>query len=168
LTSFRRTLDRRLVAGDHRLLRLVEIHRLHHLALSRFGAGFYTDAASSPMTAAIAPSPDGTAACMALARSSTSGTASAIAALRRQPAPNTRPGCDRRPWPAAPAFFLPQAVNGNPGGQHQGLGIDGLVQLLPPALRVTSCHRSRPSDAEASSKVLRITGCIAVGGHHSQ
>ena len=77
----------------------------------------------------MAPSPAGTASCIALARSSTSGTASfnastpaATSAAVFAEAMASDHGRLR------PAFLLPQAIDGDTRRQHQGLGIDGLVQ----------------------------------------
>jgi hypothetical protein len=130
-TTFGRTLDRRLVAGDHGLLRLVEIHRLHHLPLSRFGTGFYHRCGVKPHDRGH--------------RTFTGGNGS----LHRPRAKFHQRYCilqlqhtggnQRRILAQAvtghqgrlrPAFCLPQAVGGNPGGKHQGLGIDGLVQCF--------------------------------------
>jgi hypothetical protein len=90
-----------------------------------------TASSSRPRIAAIAPTPSGTAACIASARKRTSLIASA---KFREPAA-TSAAYSPRLWPAssagvAAARRLPHTPGGDVGRQHRGLGVDGLVEQI--------------------------------------
>ena len=89
----------------------------------------FTLAASMPRMAAIAPTPTGTACCIAWARKRTSGAA--CASVRTPEA--TRAEYSPSEWPAttdgsAPPSAQPGAPGGDAGDQHHGLGVGGQGQ----------------------------------------
>jgi hypothetical protein len=88
-----------------------------------------TAAASSPRIAAIAPTPDGTACCIASARKRTSGTASRNASAPRQRAPYIRRGCVRRRIRLRAARLVPRAPHRNARREHHRLRVDGLAEI---------------------------------------
>ena len=90
-----------------------------------------TASSSSPRIAAIAPTPSGTAACMASARKRTS----LIASAKPSAPAATSAAYSPRLWPASSAGAAPPAAchtrqAATSGRQHRGLGVDGLVEQI--------------------------------------
>ena len=148
-----------LRAGDHGLLRIVEVGRLDDLAgRSRAAAQpSRTAAASSPRIAAIAPVPTGTASCIACG-------AKAHQRQRvgeRQIAPAaTSAVYSPSEWPATTAGASrvsrqPGAIAGDAGGQHHRLGVGRSGRAAPSGPRGSAGRRLRRAPSEASSSVCR-------------
>jgi hypothetical protein len=78
-----RPLDRRLVAAHHDLAAAIVVGDGHDLALRRLLAGLLCRSSSMPSSAAIAPSPTGTAFCIDWPRSFRAGARRRAAASRR-------------------------------------------------------------------------------------
>ena len=113
--------------------------------------------ASSPITAAIAPSPAGTASCMACARRRTSGTASVSVSTSAA----TSAAYSPRLCPATHCGTLPPAARQARQTAMPAVSISGWVltvsasSLAGPSAH--SCQRSWPRASEASRKVSRMT-----------
>ena len=120
-----------------------------------------TAPSSPPMIAAIAPSPAGTASCIACARKRTSGTASRNASAPAATSAEYSP----RLWPATTAGRGPPAASHARQTATPAASITGCVLVVRLSASAgpcaTSAHRSSPSASEASANVSRTAGCAA-------
>ena len=161
-----RALHRRAMPGDDDLARRVDVGHPDHLALRGLRADAARPPASStPMSAAIAPVPTGTASCMNSPRLRTSRTASA----KRSAPATTSAEYSPRLWPAARPARRPRSAQRGGGrharGQHRGLGVGGQRQVGLRALEAEAREReaerlvgllARPRRRRASVSAKRL------------
>ncbi len=168
LGSLGRTLNSRLMAGNHRLFGLIEIHRLHDLSLGRLSAGLNDRRRIQAENGCHRP---------CAGRHRVLHGAGAQLNQRHGILERQHAGGDQRriltqamashQRRLRAAVFQPQPINGNAGSQHQGLGVDCLVQCLGRAFAdqlpevAAQCRRSLIKSGAHN-------GRITILGHHAQ
>ena len=155
-------LDRRLVAGDHRLLRRVEVGHRADLAVAVAASARHRGdrrrrrARGSPPSRPRRPAPPPASARRA-------GAPGAARRRSRSAPAATSAEYSPRLWPATAAGAsgrAPRAARADRdrGGEHRRLGVGGELQLLLRPLPAEPRERERRAPSSASSKARRASG----------